>query len=152
LIRLARGVYLKGGATETVPSPLEVARVKAQAFGKILVKHGADLAREFGLVTEPAQAPTFLVNGRSSSFGFGELVINLKGTCMKKIYLGDCIAGEVVRALWHVGKKGCNSAAIAMVTRRCGRVERQLFRQSARWMPGWMSSQFRNLRLPLVSS
>ena len=78
IIRVARGVFMKKGSPE--PSALAVARVKAEAFGKRIFKHGADAASALGFPVEANQSPTFACTGRSSSFRFGDLVISLRGT------------------------------------------------------------------------
>src|SRR5579883_2688021 len=61
IIRVARGVYIKD--TSPLPSPLEVVKVKAAAFGRIIAVHGSQASAQ--LVDEPKSTSklVFATNG-----------------------------------------------------------------------------------------
>src|ERR1700679_1546059 len=71
IVRLTNGVFMRVDGKTPMPSPLNLARVKASAFGKTLVEHGADLAQEHGFIEHGSKQPTFYVNGGNSSFRYG---------------------------------------------------------------------------------
>ncbi len=142
LTRLARGVFMRADGLCARPSILEIATVKAQSFGRLIVRHGADLAREQGLRAQGNPQPTYLISGSSSSFHYGEIVIHLKNGCMRKIRTGKSPAAQVIRALWQLGERGCTKEKVHSATRLFGRTDRQEFRDSAAWMPAWLFHYF----------
>ena len=49
IIRLSRGVFIRNDYQVIMPSIDKIANVKAAAFGKHILAHGADAARQLGL-------------------------------------------------------------------------------------------------------
>lgn len=140
VIRVARGLYIKYNAPP--PTILEVATAKAWAFRKTIVTHGAAAARALKLTIEPGGRVMFAVNGHSSSFRFGNIVIHLVGVSARKTHLADEKAGLAIRALWHLGEKVLDIHLAAAAVSGFLRTERQFFRQNVDLMPDWMYRQF----------
>jgi hypothetical protein len=126
-----------------MPSPLNVARVKARGFGKNLVEHGADLAQENGFITQGNEQPTFYVNGGNSSFRYGPVVVKMKSSSNKRMQMKDTPTGQAVRALWHLGIDGCNTDLVEKAVARAGTkdIRRELVLSKA-WMPAWLANFF----------
>ncbi len=146
ILRLARGVFARQGSC--MPSVFEVAVTKARAFGKAIARHAADLAREAGLTAAAHPQSIFSVIGSSSSFLYGSIRIRLRAAAPRKIRLADRKSGQAIRALWHLGRFACTPGAIMAATQSFGRSDREEVRQSARWMPAWLSDQFYAGRYP----
>jgi hypothetical protein len=141
LVRIARGVFIK--ATSPIPPPLKVALVKAKAFGKELVTHGQEIAREFQLV-DGGEKPqlVYQVKGRSSSFGFLTQRIYMKGAVAKRMFGGETKVGRVIRALSFLGRQISSSQLISAIS-QLDPSERLLLLKSARWMSAWLADYVR---------
>jgi hypothetical protein len=115
LKRVARGVFAKRERKSPVTIE-EVATVKANSFGRKLIKHAAKVAHMLG-ISEKSSSNEFEIDGRSSSFLFGDIRIRFKGTSPRKIALGDSPVGTIVRALCHLGRTKVDSETIAIATK-----------------------------------
>jgi len=125
-----------------IPSWFEIARAKAEAFGKKIMRHCADIAVELGLVTKGNPLPTFGVAGRSSSFRAGDTVIHLKAISPRKMQLGESRAGQAARAMWHLGSGNFMRQHATIAAGDLLRGDRNELRRSAFWMPAWLSCYF----------
>lgn len=139
IIRLARGLFTKTGSRPA--TILAVARAKARAFGRRLVRHGADTAAALSFPTEKNQTPTFAISGRSSSFRFGTLTIRFVGTSPRKLVGGSRLLGRVIRAMWHVGRSCLTNEMMARTyplwAPALGELER-----AAPNLPDWVNRKF----------
>ena len=143
IVRVARGVFVRHNWKNVTITAFDVAKKKAESFGRTIARHGADIAHQFGLTSHCKKWPIYQVTGGSSSFVFGDTVIWMKGTCPRKMRLGDSYAGQVIRALWHLGRLACTPGAVQKAAAQSWkRTDRQELRQSVAWMPAWMSSYF----------
>jgi hypothetical protein len=143
IIRLAWGLFMTENSDNAPPSSLQVAREKAKAFGKQILTDAIDTAKVLGLTAFGSnQSIAYAIQGHSSSFKYGQISIHFKGTCARKISLGDSAVGLAIRALWQMGRRDCNKLTIARATNQFSRVERQQFRQSCHLMPAWMTNIF----------
>lgn len=140
--RLARGVFARDDHPIPTPSALEIATIKAAAFGKQILTHGLDAAAALGLVAQGNREPTYCASGRSTSFQYGSVMIHLCGTCPRKMALGDSRNGLLIRALWQLGRKNCDQSTLGKVRSNRGRTDREQLRQSGGLMPQWMWSLF----------
>jgi hypothetical protein len=170
ITRLTWGVFTKAGAKR--PSALEIAQIKARAFGKELVTHGAKLVDQFSQIftamndsktdNQLGQPPIprtedrnkdhlFFVQGRSSSFRYGDIRIYLHGTTSKRTTGGETTTSQVKRALWHLGN---NATAphlyLALHSLSIDMLE-DLTEQAA-WMPAWLSNAARSVLMPTRAS
>ncbi len=146
ILRVARGVFMKMTIPLREPTALEVAKVKALAFGKKIFAHGADAAKELGFSVKGNEEPTFLTSGRTTSFQFGKIRIHLTGVTPRKIYMRKVISGKIVNALWYLNRRN-DIADLRAVAVNLGRRERRNVFQSHPIMPGWLSDlchTFRN--------
>lgn len=86
ITRLASGVYMKGDEYDKKPEPIEVAQVKAKAFGKTLSINGNDVRRSLNTNRGANQDQTieFWIDGYSSSFQYGKTKVILQSANCKK--------------------------------------------------------------------
>ncbi len=140
--RLARGVFVVPRSGARLPTPLEVATAKARAFGKEILQHGADAAVASGLAKFRNQGAIYVTNGPSSSFRYGDKIIQFKRIAPRKIVCGDTLVGLVIRAIWHLGKMSHSWAIAQAAIYALGRTEKEQLRQNAGFMPAWMSRRW----------
>lgn len=137
--RVARGVFARADpATEMTFSALAVAKIKVESFGRRMITHAADVVENLGLANAGNKEPTFSINGRSSSFRFGDTVIHLRECSPRKMHLADRNAGLFIRALWHLGKAACTLGTIAVAGRHLNRSDRREILCRAAFMPAWL--------------
>ena len=147
ITRLARGVFIRDFRQS--PSAFEIATAKAWAFGKRIVKHAADTAREKGLLPEGNAGPTFHINGCTSSFLSTRGRIQFKQLSERKTLLGDTRVGQGIRALWYLGPQHLKTNACILFDWH-NRFDRFELRVAACWMPGWMSADFTKTPHPIA--
>lgn len=137
LVRVGQGVYRKRERAAPV-STLEVATVKARAFGRDLIRSAQQAAFDLGLCENPGGSMVFQTNGRSSSFKVGDEEVMLRGTSPRKMALGDSRVGQAIRALWHLGKDAINEHVIGHATRSFSIEERATMGSLGASMPYWL--------------
>ncbi len=144
IMRLTNGVFLKINPLLKLklPSILEVAHIKARAFGKKIFDHGAQLAHKLRLVEQGHPGPTYITDGPTSSFLYGETRIYFKGAAPRKVNLGGKEQGPLINALWYAGKRRVTGTTLPAATAHLGRVERHQLRKSPHLMPIWLSEFF----------
>jgi len=140
--RLARGVFVKELGYIKDFSIFEIAKAKAEAFGRRIVEQPLFVAEprteKYG--KRPNEA-IFLIDGRSSKFHIDGLKIQFKHVSPRKLKLAETIVGEAARAVWNLGEKLLDSIALMNATDFFNRDERIWFRRNIRWMPAWLSDQ-----------
>lgn len=142
--RLARGVFRKASRAGP-PTTAEIARVKALAYKKELVTHGADAAHQLKLVPQGNVATTYATDGHSSSFLTVAGTVLMKHVCPRKLYLGDNPIGLLIRAGTFIGKHCMDWQQLnesLLRDPRFGRQEKEQLRKSAHLMPSWFSDMF----------
>ncbi len=144
IMRLTNGVFLKVNPILklNLPTALEVAKAKARAFGKMIFEHGAYLAKKLSLVEEENPGPTFITDGPSSSFLYGETRIYFRAAAPRKVNLMTAKQGSLLNALWFAGRRRINWSTLPSATRYLGRIERHQLRQEMHLMPTWLSEFF----------
>lgn len=106
--RIARGVYVKLPRRPIpLPTPQEVAQVKAQSWGKRIMESGQDAAFKLELTEEAEQALVFLTTGCTTAFNSVVGRIRFRKAAPKKVLLGDSNMATKVKAFWHMGKWFC---------------------------------------------
>ena len=105
IVRLTRGVFTRFTSDLQLPSFFEIATIKAKAFGKEILTHGADTAAKYQMIAKGNEEPTFYVDGSSSCFLYHGSYIHLKKASKKRMHMPDDKAGLAIRALWHMGKE-----------------------------------------------
>jgi len=151
IVRLARGVFVKPGPEFEKISVADVAKAKAEAFGKQLSTWGGNLAIRLGIDVGHLQEFTYYVNARSSSFWCGGTLVRFKGACPRKTRFGEgSRAGMLLGALWHLG-----AAKLPRIQReyqglpwQLNRLDKEEVRMSFKWIPHWLSSCFLDWPIP----
>jgi hypothetical protein len=146
--RLCRGVFVRDTSEVMVYSDYEIAKIKAESFGRKLRQHASNLAAEMGLKTRKLAKRTFAINGWSTRFHYRGKVIYLKETCERKMLLNDDKPGKVLRALWQVGmeERQMSSSLIAKATVDFRKEEHKGLRQYSKWLPAWLNDSFKYVR------
>jgi len=148
--RLCRGVFVRDSTEQMVFSDYEIAKVKAESFGRLIREHANTLAAEMGLRTKASVEVKFAVNSRSSQFQYGEKVIHLREICERKMRLepDDDKSGRVLRALWQVGREEgqMRREVVAKALGVFKKVDYAQLRQSAKWLPAWLNDSFKYVR------
>lgn len=141
IVRLTSGVFMYGDSSTPLPAPIDVAKIKAKAYGKKLTTHGSNVAQQLGLIqkSEDAEALTLWVDGSSSSFRYGDVKIVFQSTSRRKIRLvkkGG--AGLSLVALWQIGKNKVTQKEIF----RCmpnKSIEKEQLKDALKSVPQWLS-------------
>jgi len=151
IVRLARGVFIRQDSDVRRISPIDVARAKAESFGKQLAVWGGHLASKLGLVAEGPPEQIFSINGSSSSFKFGKITVYLRKVCARKMRLSTSQAGVVLSSLWHLGRAQVSHGQVRLATRKCLRPDLEEIRLSLVWLPAWLSAHFLARTIPYAA-
>lgn len=144
LHRLGRGLFIQAGPDALLVTAEAAARYKAAAFGNQIVEHATDTGHRLGIQSRPNPAPTFATSGCSSSFLFnGETRVYFKRASARKRQLSQTKMGDVVRALWQLGRKNCDLEDIRTANISPGRSDRLQLPSLAGLMPTWLHCRFR---------
>jgi hypothetical protein len=135
-------VFVRDYRGREQPSVEEVAKIKAESFGKKLFPHQSTLAKAHGLTCSETMDITYSINGSSSSFRFGEVTIYFKRICQRKISLQESPAGKAIVALWHIGDRLCDQQQIMHAMDKFHRSDRKEFRQLVPRTTAWLSDYF----------
>jgi hypothetical protein len=125
--RLARGIFVRD--ERKYFSVFEIASIKAEAFGRKILKHDG-------------AAALFIINSRSTSFRSGGKVIALQERSQRKMRLGDGKVGQAMQALWQIGEGEVNRSVIQRATDHFRSTDRVEVTTSIRWLPAWLSDFF----------
>ncbi len=142
--RLARGVFVKDREGSFTYSNYDIAKAKAESFGRSIFPHSSNVARECGFKSGKKDDTVFAIDGRSSSFKIGNTVIHLKEVMPRKRMLHGSYQGEAALSLWEFGKYSMCSFALVCATLSLNRLEKIDFRRKIKWMPAWMSDYITN--------
>ncbi len=144
ILRLTGGVFVRRFGLVKLPTMLEMAKIKAKAFGKELRIHGTDTAAEHKLTPQGNQEPTFYVDGSTSSFSYQGCRIHLKKCGRKSMRMEDSRAGLAIRALWSMGEENVDQFLINKIAHlwQSNRDEKQKIFLSKAWMPAWLGDFF----------
>lgn len=132
---------MRGDESTPLPTPLEVAKIKAKAYGKKVATHGHEIAQQFKLIESDGKTETLTlwIDGSSSSFKYGNVKIVFQATSKRKIRLvkkGG--AGLSLVALWHIGKHKVTQTEIS----RCmpnKSIEQEQLKNALKNVPQWLS-------------
>jgi hypothetical protein len=142
--RLARGVFVKESGYMKEYSVLEIATVKAESFGRKILKAPFEVTDPsmpgFG---KPSSETTFYIDGHSSKFRIGDTTVVFKHSAPRKLKLTESKAGEAARALWYLGQKLADGYSFMHAQFGFNRDDRVVFRKNIRWMPAWISDQIK---------
>src|SRR5262249_7591558 len=149
------GVFVKPGPEFEKISVTDVAKAKAEAFGKKLSTWGGNLAIKLGIEVGNQQEFTYYVNASSSSFWCRGTLVRLQGSCPRKSRFGAASrAGMLLGALWHLGdaKLPAIQREYRWLPWKLNRLDREEVRMSLKWLPDWLSSCFLDWPIPRSAS
>jgi Family of unknown function (DUF6088) len=141
IFRLARGVFVKDTTGKKKYSNFDIAKAKAEAFGRRIVQRPKALVDPYRNEARKKEEETlFYIDGRSSSFRIGNSTVQLKQTAKRKMHLADTKAGQAARFLWNLGRWSVDLAAYQEGLALLNRLDKEEFRNNVRWMPAWLSN------------
>jgi hypothetical protein len=144
IIRLARGVFVKDSTFKRKYSNYDIAKAKAEAFGRRILLRPKPLVDPYSNEARKKEEETlFFIDGRSSQFRVGDCVVQLKQTAKRKMQLSETRAGQAARFLWHLGKQSVNLVTYANAIALFNRIDGEEFRRNIRWMPAWLSDHIK---------
>lgn len=113
ITRIARGIFVRTDDEIRVYSIEEIARVKAESFGRALSTHPGSTARELDLQRQTNKSEiVFAMNSHSSSFKVGGVVVCLKLVCQRRFRLALSKFGRTLSALWYQARTFCTSEIV----------------------------------------
>lgn len=140
LMRVARGMYVSVAASRfgPVPPPVdEMIKSLASVTGHPIVRHGAAAANVLGLTTQVPVRQIYLTDGRARTLNLGKQVIEIRRAPKWMLMLGNCLAGDVVRALEWLGQDLAEQA-IAKLVGRIGQDDWNAVLETRAQLPVWM--------------
>jgi hypothetical protein len=144
--RVTRGVFVVPQQSQYVgmvpPTPEKVAAAMGAAAGETIAPHGAEAVRRLGLSTQTPMRPVFYTNGPSRRFQIGKLVVAIKHVSPRKLAFAGKPEGEVLSALWYLGKENVTPEIIERVRARVSEATFKKLCSARQVMPGWMSNAF----------
>ncbi len=162
IMRMARGVFVRVEEGMTLPTVIEIARTKARAFGKHIVEHGTDLAKEFNLKKNVAAMSTkqlqrhlkdedeyqhsaglWAVLGSTSSFATYYGRVHFKNVAPKKYFMAQHSVGRVIVARWHVGLHAIVNIAKLQSQASFNAFKAKQVKELAAWSVGWLNELLR---------
>jgi hypothetical protein len=141
--RLARGVFVRDPKGRVKFTDFEIAKIKAEAFGRKIAMHPAAIASELKLADDSFCEPTFSIDGRTSKFRAGDRTIRSNECCPRKMRLDQSKIGHAMRALWQMGKQSVDARAIQQVALNFNRTEKEEFMSYLRWIPAWLNDSLK---------
>jgi hypothetical protein len=138
--RLARGIFVRD--QKKYFTVLEIANIKAEAFGHKIMRHDFVIPSEVNNLATPIIEPKLFINSRSSQFCVDGKVIKLRGTADRKMKLDGGKAGQALKALWKMGRDNVNLDAITRATSGFTRTDRQEIIHYMKWLPAWLGGYF----------
>ncbi|MBI4534351.1 MAG: type IV toxin-antitoxin system AbiEi family antitoxin domain-containing protein [Candidatus Melainabacteria bacterium] len=149
IIRLARGLFVKEGSNTERITIYDVAKAKAESFGKQIAIWGGHLAVKLGLTTDGHYEHTYCVSGSSSSFKFGDVIVRLRKACARIMHLSTDIPGQFLQALWYLGKQRLYELRRSpWLPISLKRTEKEHIRLSVHLVPAWLAAAFLHWHLP----
>lgn len=144
--RITRGLYARPKQVpyigETLPSPTEIVQSIAKSTGEIIAIHGAEAARRLQLSTQVPMQPIFYTTGNSRIIKTPNRTIVLQHISPRKLVAPETIAGNVISALWYLGK---NKATLEILYKIQKQLEPKEFNSIMAYidrMPAWMANLF----------
>jgi len=146
LKRVSRGVFVKPQKSvylgEALPSPYEVVQAIAKNTGETVTIHGAEAARRLHLTTQVPMQAMFNTSGLSRKIRMGNRMIKLQHVGSRKLVAPGTARGNVISALWYLGREKVSLKTIQMIKKQLNEEEFSSVLQEIPKMPAWMAKQF----------
>jgi hypothetical protein len=145
IVRVACGMYLRPHPSQPLPTAAAIAEARITAFYRTGVRSARDVAQEHGLIGEREDEIVYEVNAATSSFqihcsgDLGPCVVRLRSRVARKMHLNDTPARRAIKAVWFLREENCTEQIVRRACHHFNRDDRNEFRNSHRFMPGWMS-------------
>jgi len=143
LRRLARGVFARDPDGLRHYSDYEIAKIKAESFGRKMAAHPSRIAFDLGITSVENVESTFSTDGHTTKFLAGNKTIRLVHSSARKMRLSNTKSGQAARALWHLGKYAVNPEVIMQAVFKFDRDDRLELKRNVRWMPSWLADSFK---------
>lgn len=146
LKRVTRGMFVKPKQIpyiqESMPSANEIAQTIAQATGETITIHGAEAVRKFHLSTQTPMQPIFYTSGNTRNLKVGNQNILLKHMSPRKMVAAGTKVGDVILALWYLGKQNVTLNIIQNIKSQLTVNEFEGLLKEVIHMPAWMAELF----------
>jgi hypothetical protein len=136
ITRLARGIFVRDVSKE--PSVFEIAAAKAKAFDVTIVEHAERVLSNLKISRAASEEFVYAKTGSSTSFWTIHGRVHFKGVCEKKLALVATRVGQIVYALWHLGRQNCENEDIDAACSKLKRHERKDLWLAGSKMPAWL--------------
>ena len=136
ITRLARGIFVRDASKK--PSVFEIASAKAKAFDVTIVEHAEQVLSALKISRVDKKEFLYAKTGSSTSFWTIHGRVHFKAVCEKKLALVATHVGQVVYALWYLGKQKCEDADINTACSNLKRYERKELWLAGSKMPSWL--------------
>lgn len=144
LIRVVRGIFVKAGSTRVFTN-LELARIKAESFGRKLMPHPTtyNCDRPSPGLDDPNET-VFAISGYSSSFMYGKIRIFLRALISRKAELLKTRVGAGINHIWakENWESICDSKLVWKVRSQWGQDKKIEFASLCGLMPWWILDHF----------
>jgi hypothetical protein len=138
ITRLARAVFVRDASLS--PTAEEITEAKMTAWNKLIFTHADNLLETFKLAPKKHNdALIVAIDGPSSSFQTVAGRVELKGIGKRRVGLNQSKVGQIVYALWHIGRNDCTEHEIKKATEHLSRPQREELRRSTALMPAWLN-------------
>ena len=149
ITRLARAVFVRDASFS--PPVEEITEAKMKAWNKSIFTHADNLLATFQLTPKKHNdAHVVAVDGPSSSFQTVAGRVELRGIGKRRVGLNQSKVGQIVYALWHIGRNDCTEHEIQKATEKFSRQQRQELRRSTSLMPAWLNDLCRFRFVPAL--
>lgn len=138
IVRLVKGMYMRRQSDGWLPSPEDVAKIKASSMGRIICEEPKQTAHKLGIMDVDDTTLVFYTTGRPTSFKYMGVTILFKETASRKISLNDTRLGKAINMLWYLGPDFSPEIAELIVKKYLHKAERQQLRQELSGMPEWL--------------
>jgi Family of unknown function (DUF6088) len=142
IFRLARGVFVKDTTFKRKYSNYDIAKAKAEAFGRRILHAPRPLLDPYSSESRERrneEETLFFIDGRSSQFRIGDKLVQFKQTAKRKMQLTETKAGQAARFLWSLGSLSVDRVVYSQEMAKLNREDKIDFRNNIRWMPTWLS-------------
>lgn len=140
IVRLARGVFTRDGSHIRDLPIYEIARAKAESFGRKIAPYAGNLAFNLGFSAASAGDDVLAIDGSSTSFMCRGTRIYMRKTCQRKMVLTRTETGKLLAALWHAGKDAFKVCERSLPW--FDRKQKEEIRHCATWLPSWLAAPF----------
>ena len=144
ILRAAAGVYARPERSRWVAAPVppplgKVVSAIAGRTGETLQVSGAEAANRLHLSTQVPARPVYYTSGSSRTIEVLGTKVDLRRASPRKLMLAGTQAGVALSALWYLGRKKADRAAVSQIKQVLTPDEFEALVSVANRMPSWMA-------------